>query len=66
MFFLLADVADRFHLLRYGLAIVLSFIGVKLLMLEFLHIPVVVSLAVVFVVIIGSVIASLLFPKKAA
>ncbi|MGM8060606.1 TerC family protein [Vogesella indigofera] len=66
MFFLLADVADRFHLLRYGLAIVLSFIGVKLLMLEFLHIPVVVSLAVVFVVIIGSVIASLLFPKKSA
>ncbi|GGX87221.1 TerC family protein [Vogesella alkaliphila] len=66
MFFLLADVADRFHLLRYGLAIVLSFIGVKLLILEFLHIPVVVSLAVVFVVIIGSVIASLLFPKKAA
>ncbi|MDC7706409.1 TerC family protein [Vogesella indigofera] len=66
MFFLLADVADRFHLLRYGLAIVLSFIGVKLLMLEFLKIPVAVSLAVVFVVIIGSVIASLLFPKKAA
>ncbi|RKQ59995.1 TerC family protein [Vogesella indigofera] len=66
MFFLLADVADRFHLLRYGLAIVLSFIGVKLLMLEFLHIPVAVSLGVVFVVIIGSVIASLLFPKKAA
>ncbi|MDC7700980.1 TerC family protein [Vogesella indigofera] len=66
MFFLLADVADRFHLLRYGLAIVLSFIGVKLLMLKFLHIPVAVSLAVVFVVIIGSVIASLLFPKKAA
>ncbi|MDC7713433.1 TerC family protein [Vogesella sp. LYT5W] len=64
MFFLLADVADRFHLLRYGLAIVLSFIGVKLLMLKFLHIPVAVSLGVVFVVIAGSVIASLLFPKK--
>ena len=66
MFFLLADVADRFHLLRYGLAIVLSFIGVKLLMLKFLHIPVAVSLGVVFVVIAGSVIASLLFPKKSA
>ncbi|WP_147693855.1 TerC family protein [Vogesella mureinivorans] len=66
MFFLLADVADRFHLLRYGLAIVLSFIGVKLLILKFVHIPVAISLGVVFVVIIGSVIASLMFPKKAA
>lgn len=66
MFFLLADVADRFHLLRYGLAIVLSFIGVKLLILKFVHIPVAISLGVVFVVIIGSVVASLMFPKKAA
>jgi tellurite resistance protein TerC len=66
MFFLLADVADRFHLLRYGLAIVLSFIGVKLLILKFAHIPVAISLGVVFVVIIGSVLASLMFPKKAA
>jgi tellurite resistance protein TerC len=66
MFFLLADVADRFHLLRYGLAIVLSFIGVKLLILKFVHIPVAISLGVVFVVILGSVIASLMFPKKAA
>lgn len=64
MFFLLADVADRFHLLRYGLAIVLSFIGVKLLILKFYHIPVSISLGVVFVVIIGSVVASLMFPKK--
>ena len=65
MFFLLADVADRFHLLRYGLAIVLSFIGVKLLLLEVVHLPVAVSLGVVFTVIAGAVVASLLFPKKA-
>lgn len=65
MFFLLADVADRFHLLRYGLAIVLSFIGVKLLMYGFYHIPTHLSLAVVFLVITGSVVASLMFPKKA-
>jgi len=65
MFFLLADVADRFHLLRYGLAIVLSFIGMKLLLLKVYHIPIAVSLGVVFSVIAGSVIASLMFPKKA-
>lgn len=64
MFFLLADVADRFHLLRYGLAIVLSFIGLKLLLLQVLHVPIMLSLGVVFAVIGGSVIASLLFPKK--
>ncbi|WP_144373042.1 TerC family protein [Vogesella urethralis] len=65
MFFLLADVADRFHLLRYGLAIVLSFIGMKLLLLKVYHIPVAISLGVVFSVITASVIASLMFPKKA-
>lgn len=66
MFFLLADVADRFHLLRYGLAIVLSFIGMKLLLLKVYHIPIAISLGVVFTVIAGSVIASLMFPKKAS
>ena len=65
MFFLLAGMADRFHLLRYGLAIVLSFIGMKLLLLKVYHIPVAVSLGVVFSVITASVIASLMFPKKA-
>ena len=64
MFFLLADVADRFHLLRYGLAIVLSFIGLKLLLLQVFHVPIGISLGVVFSVIGGSVIASLLFPKR--
>ncbi|WP_174874458.1 TerC family protein [Vogesella oryzae] len=66
MFFLLADVADRFHLLRYGLAIVLTFIGLKLLLLQVLHVPVLLSLGVVFAVIGGSIVASLLFPKKHA
>lgn len=65
MFFLLADVADRFHLLRYGLAVVLTFIGFKLLLLKLYHIPVAISLGVVFSVITASVIASLMFPKKA-
>jgi tellurite resistance protein TerC len=59
LYFLLADIADRFHLLKYGLALVLCFIGLKMLLLPWLHIPVHISLAVVAVLIAGSVIASL-------
>ncbi|NDV12653.1 TerC family protein [Crenobacter sp. HX-7-9] len=64
MYFLLADVADRFHLLKYGLAVVLTFIGVKMLIVKVFHIPTAISLGVVFVVITSSVVLSLLFPRK--
>ena len=47
MYFLLAGVADRFSLLKYGLAIVLMFIGVKMLLIDIYKIPVGFSLAVV-------------------
>ncbi|MBP9528520.1 MAG: TerC family protein [Laribacter sp.] len=60
MYFLLADVADRFHLLKYGLAVVLTFIGVKMLLLDIYHIPTVISLTTVFVVLATSIILSLL------
>ncbi len=59
LYFLLADIADRFHLLKYGLALVLCFIGLKMLLLPWLHIPVHISLAVVALLIAGSVVASL-------
>src|SRR5450830_75397 len=59
LYFLLADIADRFHLLKYGLALVLCFIGAKMLLLPWLHIPVHISLAVVATLIAGSVVASL-------
>lgn len=52
MYFLLANVADRFHMLKYGLAVVLVFIGVKMLIVDFYHIPVSISLAAV-----GSILA---------
>ena len=60
LYFLLADVADRFHLLRYGLAMVLAFIGSKMLVAPWYHIPVQASLAVVAMLIGGSVAASLI------
>ena len=60
LYFLLADVADRFHLLKYGLAMVLTFIGAKMLIAPWYHIPVAASLAIVAVLIGASVAASLI------
>jgi tellurite resistance protein TerC len=56
---LVSGVADRFSLLKYGLAIVLMFIGVKMLLIDIYKIPVGFSLAVVAVIIGASVWASL-------
>jgi tellurite resistance protein TerC len=64
LYFLLADVADRFHLLKYGLAMVLTFIGTKMLIMPWYHVPVQASLAIVAVLIGGSVIASLIATRK--
>lgn len=47
MFFLLAAIAAKFHLLSYGLAVILVFIGTKMLLIDIYKIPVVVSLGVV-------------------
>ena len=47
MYFLLADMANRFSLLKYGLAAVLVFIGVKMLLIDLYKIPVGFSLAIV-------------------
>lgn len=48
MYFLLSNIADRFTYLKYGLAFVLSFIGIKMLIVDWYHIPITISLAVVF------------------
>jgi len=47
MYFLLAAVANRFHLLNYGLAVILVFIGTKMCIVDFYKVPVLVSLGVV-------------------
>lgn len=66
MYFLLADMADRFSLLKYGLAIVLIFIGVKMLLIDVYKIPVGFSLAVVGVIIATSVGLSLVKARRSA
>ncbi|HDZ1124746.1 TPA: TerC family protein [Klebsiella pneumoniae] len=47
MYFLLAGVAERFSMLKYGLSVILVVIGVKMLIVDFYHIPVAISLGVV-------------------
>ncbi|HPB90242.1 MAG TPA: TerC family protein [Rugosibacter sp.] len=64
LYFLLADVADRFHLLKYGLAMVLTFIGAKMLIMPWYHVPVGASLTIVAVLIGASVVASLIATRK--
>jgi len=59
MYFLLADMADRFSLLKYGLAMVLMFIGAKMLLIDVFKIPVLFSLGVVAAIIATSVVLSL-------
>ena len=66
LYFLMADVADRFHLLKYGLAMVLTFIGAKMLIAPWYHVPVQASLAIVAVLIGASVVASLVATRARA
>ncbi|GAB2499469.1 TerC family protein [Arenimonas alkanexedens] len=65
LYFLLADMADRFHLLAYGLAMVLVFIGSKMLLIDIFKIPVAVSLGVVGAVLVTSMVLSLMIKPKA-
>jgi tellurite resistance protein TerC len=68
LFFLLASAVHLFHLLKYGLSIVLVFVGLKMIWLNPLykgHFPIGISLGIILGVIGGSILLSLLFPKKA-
>ncbi|OJW41606.1 MAG: hypothetical protein BGO60_07640 [Thiobacillus sp. 65-1059] len=66
MYFMLAGMADRFHLLKYGLAIVLLFVGTKMLIVDFYKIPVGLSLGIVGFIIAGFMFASLWTTRKRA
>ncbi len=62
LYFLLAGMMDKFHYLKLGLAVVLTYVGVKMLVAQFVHIPTALSLGIVAGVITISVVASLLRP----
>jgi tellurite resistance protein TerC len=64
LYFLLLDIVGRFHFLKYGLAVVLMFIGTKMLLAYWVHISAVASLAVIAAALITSVIASVVLKEK--
>ena len=64
LYFLLAGIVDKFVYLKVGLSLVLVFIGAKMLLEHFLHIPILISLAVVGLVLATSIVASLKWPAQ--
>jgi tellurite resistance protein TerC len=64
MYFLLSGMVHKFVYLKYGLAVILTFVGVKMVIVEFYHFPILVSLGVIIFTLVASVSASLLFPPK--
>ncbi|MCC7256475.1 MAG: hypothetical protein IT467_11165, partial [Dokdonella sp.] len=66
LFFLLAGMADRFHRLGHGLALVLLFIGIKMLIADLYKIPIGIALGVIAFLIGSAIAASMLWPAESA
>ncbi len=64
LYFLLAGVVDRFHHLKVGLSLVLVFVGLKMLVVDFLKVPPFWSLGIIALLVGGTVVTSLLWPKS--
>jgi len=67
LYFVLANAIDLFRFLKYGLAVVLAFIGVKMLIVKWVHIPTTVALGTVLGIILLSILISLILrPRKSS
>jgi tellurite resistance protein TerC len=66
LYFALAGIMQMFHYLSYGLATILVFVGVKMMIMDFYKLPIGISLGVVAGILAVSVIASLLRPRKSS
>jgi TerC family integral membrane protein len=64
LYFLLAGVMDLFCYLRYGLGLILSFVGIKMMLADVYKIPIGISLGVIATILTLSIVLSLLFPRK--
>ena len=62
LYFLLAGMLEKFHYLGKGLAFILAFIGVKMIISEWYHIPIGISLGVIAVALAASIVWSMLTP----
>ncbi|HET6410258.1 MAG TPA: TerC family protein [Chthoniobacteraceae bacterium] len=65
LYFALAGIMQKFHLLHYGLSALLIFIGLKMVLSDVIKVPIAVSLSVIALILIVSVTASMMFPKAA-
>src|SRR6185369_15823066 len=66
MFFLLAGVMDRFHYLKVGLATVLVFVGMKMVLMDVYHLPIGISLGVIALILGGAIAASWIRARRLA
>lgn len=64
LFFALENLMSKFYLLHYALAVILAFIGVKMLLIDVIEIPTMVTLILLLVMISSSVLLSLVYPKN--
>jgi tellurite resistance protein TerC len=64
LFFAISGLMKIFHYIQYGLVVILSFVGIKMLISDFFPIPVSISLALIVGVLALSILASLLWPSK--
>lgn len=62
LYFLLAKMMDRFHFLKAGLAVILTYVGIKMCLAQWVHVPIALSLSVITLVLVVSVLASLRRP----
>lgn len=65
LYFALAGIVDLFIYLKYGVAIILFYVGMKMMVTDFYHIPTEFSLVVIIALLAGSIILSLVYKKKA-
>jgi tellurite resistance protein TerC len=66
LYFLLAAVVDRFYLLKYALALILTFVGVKMLGEKWFDINIMLSLAIILGTLVVAVVASMVWPRREA
>jgi tellurite resistance protein TerC len=65
MYFLLAGVVNKFVYLKYGLSAILTFVGIKMLIAKWYHVPIPISLGFILLTLAATIAASFLFPPSA-
>ena len=64
MYFLLSGIVHKFVYLKYGLAFILTFVGVKMVIVDVYHVPILASLGVIVITLAASIFLSLRYPPK--